>query len=164
MKAYKLPLLLVLVACLFVSCSKDNLDNELENYANDLIIPASKTIEIEILELINNHRINEGLSALSPLDLIKSQTYSHNDYMIDQNEVSHDNFFVRRNFLMNNAGANRVSENVAYGYSSAEAVVNAWLNSEGHRENIEGDHTHFEVSADLDENGHWYYTNIFVKK
>ena len=29
---------------------------------------------------------------------------------------------------------------------------------------VEGNHTHFEVSADLDENGHWYYTNIFVKK
>lgn len=164
MKAYKLPLLLILFATLFVSCSKDDLDNELNEYANNLVIPDTKPIEIEIMELINAHRISEGLSTLNSLDIIKSQTFSHNDYMIDQNEVSHDNFYTRKNFLVANAGAQRVSENVAYGYSSAQAVVNAWLNSEGHRENIEGNHTHFEVSADLDENGHWYYTNIFVKK
>ena len=131
MKAYKLPLLLILFATLFVSCSKDNLDNELNEYANNLIIPETKPIEVEIMELINAHRISEGLNPLNSLDLIKSQTFNHNDYMIDQNEVSHDNFFTRRNFLMNNAGAQRVSENVAYGYSSAQAVVNAWLNSEG---------------------------------
>ena len=48
--------------------------------------------------------------------------------------------------LVKDVHAKAVSENVAYGYSSAEAVVNAWIKSEGHRENMLGDHTHFGIS------------------
>ena len=50
--------------------------------------------------------------------------------MVDNNEVSHANFYKRSDYLKANAGATKVSENVAYGYSSAESVVNAWLKSE----------------------------------
>lgn len=164
MKAYKRPLLLLLVATLFVSCSTDNMDDELNRYNDEIVIPEAKTIEIEILELLNNYRISQGLAPLNAMRIIKSQTFNHTDYMIERNEVSHDYFFQRKNFLTANAGATKVSENVAYGYTSAQAVVNAWLNSDGHRNIIEGDFTDFEVSAELDENGHWYYTNIFLKK
>ena len=127
------------------------------------MIEEEMIIEVEIMELINNYRIENGFTALAPKSIIKSQTFSHNDYMIEQDQVSHDNFYYRKNFLTNSAGAVKVGENVAFGYPNAEAVVNAWINSDGHRANIEGDFTHFEVSADLDENGHWYYTNIFIK-
>ena len=57
-----------------------------------------------------------------------------------------------------------MSENVAYGFTNAESVVNAWLNSEGHRHVIEGDFTNFDISAEKDEEGKWYFTNIFIKK
>jgi uncharacterized protein YkwD len=84
--------------------------------------------------------------------------------MVSVDEVNHDNFFQRKNSLEQNASAIRVSENVAYAYSSAEAVVNAWINSDGHRANIEGDFTDFEISAEQNEEGKWYYTNIFIKR
>ena len=67
-------------------------------------------------------------------------------------------------FQDNELFSSTVRENVAYGYATASGVVNAWLNSEGHREVIEGDFTHFDISAEKDENGRWYYTNIFIKK
>ena len=66
--------------------------------------------------------------------------------------------------MIQNAGAERVSENVAYGYSSAQGVVNAWMNSQGHRENLEGDYTDFDISAEQNNEGRWYFTNIFIKK
>jgi uncharacterized protein YkwD len=84
--------------------------------------------------------------------------------MVNINEVNHDNFYSRKNYLVNNANALKVSENVAYGFSSASSVVNAWLNSDGHKRTIEGDFTDFDISAELDENNKWYFTNIFVKK
>ena len=71
---------------------------------------------------------------------------------------------MRQASLENNVGALRVGENVAYGYQYAESVVNAWLNSQGHKYIIEGDYTHFDISAEQDENDRWYYTNIFLKK
>ncbi|WP_397362615.1 CAP domain-containing protein [Olleya sp. R77988] len=156
-------LMVICFAVFFTSCSTDNLEDNFDN-TKALVIPESKPIEIKILELINQHRISIGLNVLENHDLIKGQAYSHTDYMIDINEVNHDFFYSRKSYLVNNADATRVSENVAYGYTSAESVVNAWLNSDGHRGNIEGDFTNFEISAELGENNKWYFTNIFMKK
>ena len=33
-----------------------------------------------------------------------------------------------------------------------------------HKENIEGDFTNFDVSAEKNAEGNWFYTNIFIKK
>ena len=164
MKRPTLMPIMVLFAMFMFSCSTDSIDDKAEAYNSNLVIPQAKTIEVEILELINDHRLNIGLNPLSDMGIIKSQAYNHTSYMLAQNSISHDNFFLRKSYLQSNAGANLVSENVAYGYTNAQSVVNAWLNSEGHRENIEGDFTNFDISAEEDANGKWYYTNIFVKK
>ncbi|MEW4925376.1 CAP domain-containing protein [Algibacter sp. 2305UL17-15] len=164
----KLLTKLSLLACLALfsfSCSTDSMDDKVDAItAENLVLPATKTIEIEILELINNHRLSEGLNPLNNMTVIKSTAYSHTDYMVDNQAVSHENFFARSNYLKANAGAKRVSENVAYGFTSADSVVKAWMKSEGHRKNIEGDYTDFEISAEQDVDGRWYYTNIFIKK
>lgn len=159
----KLPLL-ALLAFLSFSCTTDSLDDKADAIELSLITPETKTIETEILELINNHRLSLGLNALSDMTLVKSVAYSHTDYMVDNNEVSHANFYKRSDYLKAHAGAVKVSENVAYGYSSAESVVRAWLKSEGHRANIEGDFTNFDLAAEQNNEGKWYYTNIFIKK
>ena len=159
----KLPLL-ALLAFLSFSCTTDNLDDKADAIELSLIAPETKTIEVEILELINNHRLSMGLTALSDMTVVKSVAYTHTDYMVDNNEVSHANFYKRSDYLKANAGATKVSENVAYGYSSAESVVRAWLKSDGHRANIEGDFTNFDLAAEQNAEGKWYYTNIFIKK
>jgi uncharacterized protein YkwD len=159
----KLPLL-ALLAMLSFSCATDSLDDKADAIELSLIIPETKTIEVEILELINNHRLALGLNALTNMTMVKSVAFSHTDYMVDKNEVSHANFYKRSDYLKTNAGANKVSENVAYGYTSAQSVVSAWLKSEGHRANIEGDYTNFDVAAEENAEGKWYYTNIFIKR
>ena len=146
------------------SCSTDSTEDVMEETNQTVVIPQPKSIEIEIMELINAYRISEGLSSLNNNDVIKGQAYSHTDYMVVNNNVSHDYFYSRKTYLENNVGALQVSENVAYGYTSAESVVNAWLNSEGHKQNIEGDYTDFEISAEQNDQGKWYFTNIFIKK
>lgn len=160
----KLPILVVMALISF-SCSTDSFEDEIARiHTEDLIIPETKSIEVQILELINNYRLSHGLQALKSMPIIKSTAFSHTDYMIDVQKVSHDNFFARSNYLKDNAGATRVSENVAYGFTKAESVVNAWIKSEGHKKTIEGDFTNFEISAEQDIDGKWYYTNIFIKK
>ncbi|TYA56374.1 CAP domain-containing protein [Formosa maritima] len=155
---------MVLLALFTFSCSTDSLDETSNSVNTNIIVPETKIIEIEIVELINDYRISLGLNPLNNMDVIKSQAFSHTDYMIEHDNVSHDNFYQRRNYLVSNVGANTVSENVAYGFTSAESVVNAWINSDSHRENIIGDYTDFDISADQNSEGKWYYTNIFVKK
>lgn len=164
MKKPTLWLMALTILFTTLSCSTENNDHEAKNVSSEYVVPETKAIEIEILELINEYRESEGLNILNKLDLIKSQAYEHSGYMVETSNISHDNFSQRNAFLRQYAGANRVSENVAYGYSSPASVVNAWINSESHRGAIEGDYTHFDISAEQDENGYWYFTNIFVKK
>lgn len=163
MNNHPLRLLVVLCALIITSCSSNS---EIELAEIDPVVTtiSEKTIESEILSRINDHRVANGYSPLNKLQVIKSQTNNHTNYMIDKNKVSHDFFYQRKEYLNKNASAVNVGENVAYGYSSAESVVNAWLRSEGHKKNIEGDFTHFDITAEKGANGKWYFTNIFVKK
>ena len=164
MKTIKLLSLMTLMAVLSFSCSTEEMPSETIDSSSLVNAPAAKTIEIEILELINNHRIEVGLNPLNNLNIIKSVAFTHTDYMVEINQVNHDNFFQRKNSLIQNAGAASVSENVAYGYSTAQAVVTAWLNSPSHKQNMEGDYSDFDISAEQNSEGRWYYTNIFIKK
>ncbi|WAC02856.1 CAP domain-containing protein [Lacinutrix neustonica] len=148
---------------LSTSCSTDSIDDSQE-VAETIFIPQSKTIELEIMELINEYRSALDLNILGDHNIVKAQAYKHTDYMVTEDDVSHANFYSRKTYLMNNAGAQVVAENVAYGFTSAQSVVNAWINSEGHKENIEGDFTHFDVSAEQNAEGDWFFTNIFIKK
>lgn len=160
----KLPLLALFAVFALSSCSTDIIDDKVAILELKSTNIKPKTIEVQILELINDHRLSIGKDPLSDMTIIKSVAQTHTDYMVDNDEVSHANFFERSNYLKQNAEAERVSENVAYGYSSADSVVRAWLKSDGHKANIEGDYTYFDVSAELNAEGKWYYTNIFIKK
>jgi len=163
MKPTKAFMAVALAATLFFSCTSDSLSEENLTTIDLPEAPAAKVIEIEILELINAHRISVGLEKLSFHRTVKAVAFTHTDYMIAAEYVSHDNFFLRKNSLIEKASATVVSENVAYAYSSAESVFNAWINSEGHKENIEGDFVYTDISAEVDDRGNWYFTNIFMK-
>ena len=85
--------------------------------------------------------------------------------MVKHGEPSHDYFFNRSENLKKGVNATSVSENVGYGYSSAQSIINAWLKSDGHRKNIENPgFTDFGISTKKDEDGRNYFTNIFVKR
>jgi len=159
-----LPLLALMTLLTFSSCSTEDFPEDGIDAITLQNAPAPKEIEIEILELINEHRIGLGLNPLNSLSIVKSVAFTHTDYMVEVNSVNHDNFYQRKISLEQNANAKVVSENVAYAYSSAQSVVNAWINSDSHRNNIEGDYTDFEVSAEQNKEGKWYYTNIFIKR
>jgi uncharacterized protein YkwD len=159
-----MPLLAFMALLTFSSCSTEDFPVDSIDALALQNAPAPKEIEIEILELINVHRIEAGLSPLNSMNIVKSVALTHTDYMVEKNSVNHDNFYQRKISLEQNANATRVGENVAYAYSTAQSLVNAWINSDSHRENIEGDYTDFEVSAEQNKEGKWYYTNIFIKR
>lgn len=166
MKHNPLMLLALLFAITFASCSNSEelVTPSSNSEKSEISNLSTKSIENDILNLINDYRNSNGLPKINPLSLIKTQTHEHTNYMVSNSSVSHDNFHKRKSYLQANANAVIVGENVAYGYTSAKSVVNAWIKSDGHRKNIEGDFNYFEISAEKDSNGKWYYTNIFIKK
>ena len=159
--------ILILSLVLF-SCSNDD-DGiyfeetaEVETVVNNITY---SSLELEILDLVNAHRESIGLTALKPLDLVSGVAEGHTNYMIESGEISHDNFPSRSEILMKNTNAKAVGENVAYGYGSAEGVVNGWLNSEGHRKVIENPcYTYFGISTECNLQGRNYFTHIFINK
>lgn len=160
-------LIWLMAICTFslTSCSKDSVD-ELDT-ANLTARPAPvnySDIELDVLELVNDYRAQQGLSTLQFLDEGSAQAALHNQHMIENNEVCHDFFGSRYQALVKSVNAKSVSENVGFGYRTADAVVNAWINSDGHRKNLEGEHTHFGISIKEGKDGKLYFTNIFVQK
>lgn len=158
-------LILVFVSSLLFSCTAD--DNEIENNfeeKTDITLNYSP-IESEILNLINNHRANLELSSLNTFNIVSKKAITHTNYMIETGTISHANFEQRYQWLVSNANAQVVAENVAFGYNTAEEVVAAWINSNGHRVNIENPNfTDFGISIKSNSNGRYYFTNIFIKK
>ena len=155
---------IVVCACCLVlfSCSRSKFEDS-EN-----AIWTEKTsyspIELDVLEMINLERMNEGLQELQIIDEASMQAKLHNEHMILEAKVCHHFFGYRYKSLAKEAGALAVSENVAYGYGTAEAVVKAWMKSKAHKKNILGDHTHSGISIEEDRAGKLYFTNIFIRK
>jgi len=161
-KIYK-AILLIAILFNFVSCSTESTSDvtqnlKVENYAyNDL--------ELDMITRINGYRVSNGLNALEPVSHISYKSGEHNEYMIENDVVGHYYFESRSNNIKQVLGAVEVSENLAYNYNTNNAAFNAWINSEGHKENIEGDYTHFGLSIKTNpDNGKKYYTNIFMKR
>jgi len=114
---------------------------------------------------VNNYRNSIGLAKLSRLNLVSKEAEIHSAYMLNKEALSHDNFDIRTQNLMNNANALSIAENVAYGYQTAEELLNAWLNSAEHRRKIvEKRYTDFGISAKYNLSGNYYVTQIFIER
>ncbi len=154
----------IVFSIFLMSCSVSEEGNTATQNASEIIDIEYAQLDYEIAELINAHRISIGLQALNILNHASAEAISHNQYMVNQGVLSHDHFNERSQNLKEVVHAKQVSENVGYGYSSAQSLVNAWLNSEGHRQAIENPiYTDFGISSKKDAIGSDYVTNIFVK-
>lgn len=146
---------LIALNLLVVSCSKDDLkSNETD---------VSFAITEQILDLANQHRKSVGKEVLVRSTEADKVASFHTNYMIEQGFISHDNFYKRMEELRELVNAKAVGENVAFGYASGESVMEGWLDSPGHKANIEGDFTHVGISAIKDENGTYYYMQLFYR-
>ena len=114
---------------------------------------------------MNEIRAQNGLKALtynwelSRVARYKSQDMKENRYFSHTSPVYGTPFQMMKNFGITYRSA---GENIAYGYTSPQAVVNAWMNSSGHRENIlNASFTQIGVGYVADGN---YWTQMFIGK
>ncbi|MBF6640886.1 CAP domain-containing protein [Flavobacterium sp. J49] len=155
-----LPLAIVFT---MVSCSSDS-----EEATTDKKVVTTynyNETESKLVVLINDYRASLGLNTLEVINHISYKSEEHNYYMIDNNVFNHDYFQQRSDNLIRVLGAEKVGENIAYNYQTAESAFAAWLSSPGHKDNIEGDYTHLGISVTTNpDTGRKYYTNMFIKK
>lgn len=86
----------------------------------------------EILTLINKFRKQNNKPLLAVHPVLCSLAYDHCKYMVKKGKASHDFFILRSSEFPNNY----YCENVAYNFKTPTGFVNAWINSEAHKENM----------------------------
>jgi uncharacterized protein YkwD len=158
-------LLLVLAIGTLASCSAEDSESAMPETTTSKVTDFNyNPSELEAMDLINAYRVSIGLSALEKINHISFKSEEHDNYMIANNVVNHNDFASRSENIIKVLGAKTVSENIAYNYSTSQAALEAWLASPGHKVVIEGDFTHFGIAIrENPVNGKKYYTNIFAK-
>ena len=153
-------LVTVFAVFLVTACSKDDSNVQPEQHSSY----EYKQIEDEVFRLVNEHRASQELPPLKADTLIIAQARKHSINMASGAVAfGHDGFSERFNTLKTKLQATAGAENVAMGYATPQAVVTGWLNSSGHRANIEGNYTLSGIGIAKSKNGNFYYTQIFIK-
>ncbi|WP_027956266.1 CAP domain-containing protein [Halobacillus kuroshimensis] len=131
-----------------------------ENASSDV-----SAFEKEVVELTNQEREKQGLeplkldTALSGVADDKSLDMQNNDYFSHNSPTYGSPFDMMDQYGIDYRTA---GENIAMGQTSPEQVVEGWMNSQGHRENIMNpDFTHIGVGHAEEGN---YWTQMFIGK
>ncbi|WP_297132054.1 CAP domain-containing protein [Terrisporobacter sp.] len=122
----------------------------------------------EVLRLVNVERSKRGLNELNlNTELSRIATLKSQD-MINKNYFSHTSptygspFDMMKKF---NISYKTAGENIAMGQKTPAQVVEAWMNSEGHRANIlNKNYTDLGVGVAKDSKGTIYWTQMFIGK
>ena len=121
--------------------------------------------EQEVIKLVNEVRKQNGLSELkydwelARVARFKSQDMKDNKYFAHNSPVYGSPFDMIKNFGISYRAA---GENIARGQRTPEAVMNAWMNSSGHRANILNS-TYTKIGVGYVADGK-YWTQMFIKQ
>lgn len=125
------------------------------------------SIENQILKLVNSERSKQGLQPLtlnwelSRVAKIKSQDMKDRNYFSHQSPTYGSPFDMMRNFGISYKSA---GENIAAGQRTPQEVMNAWMNSSGHRANIlSSSYTQLGVGYVSGGSYGTYWTQMFIR-
>jgi uncharacterized protein YkwD len=137
----------------------------LEASIQDVDCPSE--VELEVLALLNQERANENLPPLSIDMRLLDAARRHNNDMAINDFFSHtgsDGSSPFDRIADTGYPAMSAGENIAAGYRTATAAVQAWMNSSGHRANIlNSGYEHIGVAYIYDSDasyGHYWTTDF----
>lgn len=123
----------------------------------------AETWELEVVRLTNIERQNAGLPILKYNNNLQQGANIRAQEIITS--FSHTRPDGSRFFTaFGNLQYRNIGENLASGYRSPEAVVNAWMNSEGHRANIlKPEYQEITVAITQGDDGKYRWVQIFYR-
>jgi len=130
-----------------------------------LLDPQVLSIEEQVVKLCNAERAKHGLKPLtlnwqvSRVARIKSEDMRDRGYFDHQSPTYGSPFDMLKKFNIAYATA---GENIAKGQKTAQAVVTAWMNSEGHRKNILNPNF-TEIGVGYVAGSSAYWTQLFIR-
>ncbi|WP_456272233.1 CAP domain-containing protein [Bacillus sp. AK031] len=121
----------------------------------------------QVIDLTNGERKKNGLPALKPHAELSNVARIKSEDMVNKNYFSHTSPTYGSPFeMMENFGIeySTAAENIAAGQESPKEVVQAWMDSPGHRKNIMNSQvTHIGVGYAEDGGMGIYWTQMFIK-
>lgn len=125
-------------------------------------------LEQSVYQKVNQYRKSHQLPPLALDDRINVQARAHSDAMASGRvPFSHNGFEERIKLISRSIPYRSAAENVAYnqGYSDpVQQAVEGWINSPGHRKNMEGNFDLTGVGVSKNAKGEYYFTQIFIKR
>lgn len=120
-------------------------------------------IEQSVLSQINAYRLSHHLSALKINPTMSAQAKKHSqDMAIHRMPFGHNGFSKRIKIVASSLDNFRGgAENVAYNYKPS-IVTQKWLESPGHKRNIDGHYNLTGIGIARDKQGKIYYTQLFA--
>lgn len=128
--------------------------------------PATLSWTEQFMDLVNDHRASIGLRAMIHDDDLQRIVLEHSQDMANGTVAFGHTGFSSRCSASRAAlgGGNWCGENVAAGQTSPQAAFNSWMNSSGHRANIESSRaTHTGFAYARSSSGKYYWTQIFIE-
>lgn len=118
----------------------------------------------QVIAIVNSERAKEGLQPLAKNDTLCEAAQVRSKEIVTRFEHTRPDgsscFTILDEF---NISWRSVGENIAYGQSTPERVMNSWMNSPGHRANIlTADFNQIGVGC-YESGGRLYWTQIFIK-
>ena len=133
------------------------LDNEAMALADSVSDTGLRAVALEANNLVNEERAEAGLDPLtwdSNLETVAS---------VRANEISEKFSHTRPNGKQWYTVNSKIQggENLAFGYDNAEDVIDAWMNSPTHRDNILYDEFEKCAISIYEENGTYYWAQQY---
>lgn len=135
--------------------------------APPVVVITDPTMTQDFMELVNDHRETLGLEPLIHDEEMAVIVTKHSMSMANGSVAfGHTGFSTRCNESKTAlGGGNWCGENVAMGQKTVQAAFTSWMNSSGHKANIESSRaTHTGFGFAKSSSGTYYWTQIFVEK
>ncbi len=127
------------------------------------------TFEDQAIEQINSERQKEGLPPLNVSDKLTQAAQKHNELMADcaktkgvdscfEHQISGEDRLMDR-VKSTDYNPQSVAENIAWGYQTAVSMVDGWMDSSGHKENILGNYK--DIGCDYVDSMNGSYKGIY---
>ena len=161
------------VLLLVAGCDIQNLADQISTLpATPVATPSSEmlsptALEKSVHEQVNKYRVSRNLPPLTLDPRIIEQARIHSQNMASGKiPFSHNGFEERVEAIGKSISYRGASENVAYNLGFQEPDRNAvegWINSPGHRKNMEGNYNLTGIGIAKNAKGEYYFTQVFIR-
>ena len=163
-------LLSIALTTIIIGTSKSKAD-ELVSRTTGIVVAQSNSeltdLVQQVHQQVNQYRRSQNLPPLQLNAQISQQAKKHSENMAqDVVKFSHKGFEDRIKALESDISYSQAAENVAQNMGYRDPVSQAvagWIKSEGHRQNIVGNYNLTGVGIAKNQQGEYYFTQIFIR-